>query len=205
MGLYSRYLLPRIVHLACNTNPTRRQRQKVVPQARGEVLEIGLGSGLNLPFYDTERITKLWGLEPSEEMRALAAPRVRALPFAFSFLDAPGDQIPLDDHSVDTVVTTYTLCTIPDPSAALRAMARVLRPGGRLLFSEHGVAPDPAVRRWQRRLNPMWSRLGGGCNLDRAIPTLIATSGFTLVELDEMYIPGWRPASFNYWGVAEVP
>ncbi len=203
MGLYSRWVLPRIVHFACNTSPTRRQREKVIPLAAGEVLEIGLGSGLNLPLYDAERITKLWGLEPSAEMRQLSASRVRDLPFEFEYLNLPGDQIPLESNSVDTVVTTYTLCTIPEPEPALRAMARVLRPGGKLIFCEHGAAPDSAVRRWQQRVNPIWRRFSGGCNLNREIPTVLAGGGFTVSALDEMYIPGWRPASFNYWGVAE--
>lgn len=202
MGLYSKYLLPKVIHLACSSNPVRRQREKVVPRATGEVLEVGLGSGLNLPFYDAERVTKLWGLEPVPEMRRLAAPRARSLPFEFEFLDLPGDEIPLEPNSVDTVVMTYTLCSIAEPEPALRAMARVLRPGGKLLFCEHGAAPDDSVRRWQRRIDPLWQRLGGGCHLNRAIPELIEAGGFTVADLDTMYLPGWRPATFNYWGVA---
>lgn len=202
MGLYSRWVLPRIVDFACSTRPTRRQRQKVIPLAVGEVLEIGLGSGLNVGLYDADQVTKLWGLEPSPEMRRLASDRVQGVPFEFEFLDLPGDQIPLEPHSVDTVVMTYTLCTIPDPEPALRAMARVLRPGGKLIFCEHGAAPDAEVRRWQERINPLWSRFAGGCNLNREIPATIAAGGFAMTDLDTMYIPGWRPACFNYWGVA---
>jgi len=190
------------VHATCGTKPVRRQREKIVPLATGVVLEIGLGSGLNLPYYCWDRVTKLWGLEPAEEMRRLARPLVDACPVEFEFLDLAAEEIPLDDESVDTVVVTYTLCTIPEPTTALRAMARVLRPGGRLLFCEHGAAPDAKVRRWQDRVNPLWKRLGGGCHLNRVIPDIIGAGGFRVDSMETMYIPGWRPASFNYWGTA---
>jgi len=202
MGFYAKYILPRLVHFSCSTRPCMRQREKVVPLASGEVLEIGVGSGLNLPFYDSSRVTRLWGLEPAAEMRQLAAAAVRSLPFEFEFIDLPGEEIPLDANSVDTVVVTYTLCTIPDTEPALRGMARVLRPGGKLIFCEHGAAPDDDVRRWQQRMNPLWSRVGGGCNLDRAIPELIRAGGFEIDRMETMYLPGWRPAGFNYWGSA---
>jgi len=202
MGFYAKYILPRLVHFSCSTKPCMRQREKVVPLASGEVLEIGVGSGLNLPFYDSTRVTRLWGLEPAAEMRQLAAAAVRSLPFEFEFIDLPGEEIPLEANSVDTVVVTYTLCTIPDTEPALRGMARVLRPGGKLIFCEHGAAPDDDVRRWQERMNPIWSRVGGGCKLDRAIPELICAGGFEIDQMETMYLPGWRPAGFNYWGSA---
>jgi len=202
MGLYGRYILPRVVHLTCGTKPNTRQRQKVVPLARGRVLEVGIGSGLNLPYYDASRVTKLWGLDPSPEMTEMARPLARAVPFDVEFIGLPGDEIPLEDDSVDTVLVTYTLCTISDTEPALRQMARVLKPGGSLIFCEHGAAPDPSVRRWQDWMNPIWKRLGGGCHLNRAIPDLIVEGGFRITRLETMYIPGWRPASFNYWGAA---
>ena len=202
MGVYSKYILPRVVHFTCGQKPCMLQREKVVPLASGEVLEIGVGSGLNLPFYDPARVTRLWGLEPSVEMRRLAANAVRALPFKFEFIDLPGEEIPLDANSVDTVLITYTLCTIPETQRALGGMARVLRQGGKLIFCEHGAAPDADVRRWQERLNPIWNRLGGGCNLNRAIPDLIRSGGFEIDRMETMYLPGWRPAGFNYWGSA---
>jgi len=202
MGLYNRYVLPRVVHFTCGLKPNMRQRAKVVPRARGRVLEIGIGSGLNLPYYDSANVSKVWGLDPSPEMTQMAKRTASSLPFEVEFIGLPGDEIPLEDNSVDTVVVTYTLCTIPDTTPALRQMSRVLRPGGELIFCEHGAAPDASVRRWQDRLNPMWKRLGGGCNLNRPIPTLIEAGGFRIKRLDTMYIPGWRPASFNYWGTA---
>lgn len=202
MGLYSRHILPRVIHFTCGLKPNMRQREKVVPHARGRVLEVGIGSGLNLPFYDPANVSKVWGLDPAPEMTRIAEKAAHSLPFEVEFIGLPGDEIPLEDCSVDTVVVTYTLCTIPDTSAALRQMRRVLRPGGELLFCEHGAAPDARVRRWQDRLNPLWKRVGGGCNLNRPIPALIEAGGFRIKSLDTMYIPGWRPASFNFWGIA---
>ncbi|MBI2221716.1 MAG: class I SAM-dependent methyltransferase [Acidobacteria bacterium] len=147
MGLYSRYILPRVVHFTCGLKPNTRQREKVVPRARGRVLEIGIGSGLNFPFYDPTRVAKVWGLDPSPEMTRMAEQAARSLRFEVEFIGLPGDEIPLEDKSVDTVLVTYTLCTIPDTTPALRQMSRVLRPGGELIFCEHGAAPDASVRR----------------------------------------------------------
>jgi len=202
MGLYTSYVLPRVVHFTCGLKPNMRQREKVVPRARGRVLEVGIGSGLNLPFYDSTKVSKVWGLDPSPEMTRMAERTARSLPFEVEFVGLPGDEIPLEDQSVDTVVVTYTLCTIPETTPALRQMKRVLRPGGELIFCEHGAAPDASVRRWQDRLNPIWKRLGGGCNLNRPIPALIEAGGFRIKSLETQYLPGWRPGSFNYWGTA---
>lgn len=202
MGFYDRHILPHVINLACGMKPIRHQRRKVVPQAHGRVLEIGIGSGLNLPFYDPAKVEMLWGLEPADDIRRMAEKAARSSPFPVEFIGLPGETIPLDSGSVDTVVTTYTLCTIPDAVAALREMRRVLKPGGQLLFSEHGRAPDAAVRRWQDRLTPLWKRIGGGCHLNRDIPELLRQGGFALPWLETMYIPGPRPMSFTYWGAA---
>ena len=202
MGLYGKYVLPRVVHLACSARPNMRQREKLVPLASGRVLEVGMGSGLNLPFYDARRVTKVWGLEPSPEMSKMASAAVEAVAFDVEFVSAGGEQIPLDSESFDTVLMTFTLCTIPDAERALREIARVLKRGGQLLFCEHGAAPDAGVRRWQNRINPLWRRLAGGCHLNRDIPGLIRRGGFEITRMDTMYIPGWRPASFNYCGAA---
>jgi ubiquinone/menaquinone biosynthesis C-methylase UbiE len=202
MGLYNKYVLPKLVHFACSLKPARKQREKVVPLAEGRVLEIGVGSGLNLPHYDATKVTKIWGLDPSPEMTRMARQAARSSPIDVEFIDLPGDEIPLEDNSVDTVLLTYTLCTIPEGEAALRQMSRVLRPGGKLIFCEHGAAPDPSVRRWQDRINPIWQRFAGGCHLNRSIPSLIEAGGFRITQMDTMYLPGWRPASFNYWGTA---
>ncbi|NNM78554.1 methyltransferase domain-containing protein [Sphingomonas sp. ID1715] len=202
MGVYDRYILPHLINLACGAKPVRLQRRKVVPQAQGRVLEVGIGSGLNLPFYDPAKVEKLWALEPSDDIRRMAERRAARSPFPIEFIDLPGEMIPLEAGSVDTVVTTYTLCTIPDAVTALREMRRVLRPGGQLLFSEHGRAPDPSVVRWQDRLDPLWSKIAGGCHLNREIPALLRQGGFAIETLETMYIPGPRAMSFNYWGAA---
>ena len=202
MGWYEEHVLPRFINLACSTKPTRKQREKIVPLARGDVLEVGIGSGLNLPYYDQDKIRKIWGLEPSEGMRRLAEKKLVDSTLDLEFIDLPGEEIPLADNSVDTVVVTYTLCTIPDAGKALEGMRRVLKKDGCLLFTEHGQAPDEDVRRWQRRLNPAWSFVAGGCNMNRDIPKLITDAGFRLDTDERMYIPGPRVLSYNYWGRA---
>ena len=203
MGFYDKYILPHFINCACGVKPVRKQREKVVPQAEGRILEIGIGSGLNIEFYNPDKVEMVWGLEPSQGMREKARPNVEAATFPIEWLDLPGEEIPLDDASADTVVMTYTLCTIPDWKTALQQMRRVLKPGGKLLFSEHGAAPDPDVRRWQDRINPIWNKIGGGCNLNREIPRLIKEGGFNMAELESMYVPSTpRIAGYTYWGYA---
>jgi len=203
MGFYSRHILPRLLNSAMSAKPITYQRKKVVPRAGGRVLEIGFGAGHNLPFYDAGKVSHIWALEPAAEMRARAAERVAASPIALEFLDLPGEQIPLDDGQADTVLVTYTLCTIPDVHKALGEMRRVLKPQGRMIFCEHGEAPDANVKRWQERLTPLWKAIGGGCHLGRAIPSLIQEGGFRVEEMQTMYLPGTPHfAGFNYWGSA---
>ncbi|MDP2645393.1 MAG: class I SAM-dependent methyltransferase [Desulfobacterales bacterium] len=202
MGLYEKYIFPKMAHLVCSMKPFPRQREKVVPIARGVVLEVGVGSGLNLPYYDGNKVTKVWCLDPSPEMLRMAEKAAKSLPLKVEFIGSPGEEIPLEDNSVDTVVVTYTLCTIADTEQALRQMARVLKPGGELIFCEHGAAPDEDIRCWQERINPVWKLLAGGCHLNRPIPKLIEQGGFRIKGMEAMYIPGWRPASFNYCGMA---
>lgn len=202
MGIYERYVLPRIIDLACSSSPNMKQREKVIPRAEGDVLEIGIGSGLNLPYYDREKVRKVWGLEPSAGMRQLARRNLGGARLDLEMIDLPGEEIPLDANSIDTVVVTYTLCTIPDVQRALAGMHRVLRPGGKLLFCEHGIAPDPGVARWQNRLNATWRMFAGGCNINRDIPRVLEIAGFHLLEDQRMYIPGVRILSYNYWGTA---
>ena len=203
MGVYDTYVLPHLIDLACGSGDISAQRRKVVPLATGRVLEIGMGPGLNLPFYDRSSVELVWALEPSEAMRRKAAPALDASELDVRWLGLPGEEIPLDDDSVDTVVLTYTLCTIADPERALEQMRRVLKPSGRVVFSEHGEAPDDAVRRWQHRIDPIWTRLAGGCHITRPIPQLIESGGFDLVEVESGYLPGAKLASYNSWGVAQ--
>lgn len=202
MGLYSKYLLPKLVHCACSSEHNMAQRGRVVPRARGQVLEVGIGSGLNLSYYDTDLVEKVWGLDPSPELLSMAAREADRVDLEVELLAERGEEIPHDDASFDTVLTTFTLCSIADVEKALAGMARVLKPGGELLFCEHGVAPDASVRRVQRGLTPIWKRVGGGCHLNRPIPDLIEASGFEITSLKARYMPGWRWASFHYWGAA---
>lgn len=202
MSWYGERILPHMINWACSLKPNQKQRQKIVPEAEGEVLEVGFGSGLNVPFYDAARIRKIWALEPSEGMRRKAQPMIDQTDMDIEFIDLPGEEIPLDDNCVDTVLVTYTLCTIEDTVSALAGMRRVLKPGGRLLFCEHGLAPDEEVQKWQARLNPAWSTTMGGCQLNRDIPALLTEGGFR-VDVDErMYIPGPKFVCYNYWGSA---
>lgn len=203
MGVYSEFVLPHLVHLACGLKPIMRQREKVVPLAQGCVLEVGVGTGLNLPYYDAGKVSKVIGLDPAPEMTRKAARVARRAGIEVEFINAPAETIPLASASVDTALVTYALCTIPQTRPALREIARVLRPGGRLIFCEHGLAPDANVRKWQRRITPAWKVIAGGCHLGRDIPALIEQGGFRIATMETMYLPGWRPATFNYWGVAQ--
>jgi ubiquinone/menaquinone biosynthesis C-methylase UbiE len=199
---YERRMLPWLLDVACGIGPFSRQRRKVVPLAAGRVLEIGIGTGLNFEHYDRTQVAQVVGLDPGVEMHALARKRAGAAGIAVQLVALSAERIPFDDGAFDTVLVTYTLCTIPDPVAALREMRRVLKPGGRLIFCEHGLARDASVRSWQRRLTPTWSRLAGGCHLDRDIPALLQQAGFRFVDLQAAYLPGPRPFAYNFWGVA---
>lgn len=202
MGFYERYILPKAIDIACGVKPVRRQREKVVPRAHGRVLEVGIGTGHNIPYYDTTKIEKVWGLDPALEMHKFAARRVVRSELDVEIIGLSGERIPMEDNTFDTVLVTYTLCSIPDAVQALREMRRVLKPGGELLFCEHGLAPEESVQRWQHRLTPLWRKIGGGCHLDRPIPELIRQAGFALRDLKTMYLPGPRPLTYNYWGSA---
>lgn len=202
MGLYATHVLPRVIDLACGGDDVARERRRVVPHATGRVLEVGMGPALNLPFYDRTNVEFVWGLEPNDGMRRLAEPRIEESDLEVRWLDLPGEEIPLDDRSVDTVVLTFTLCTIPGWEEALGQMRRVLRPQGSLLFVEHGAAPEASVRTWQHRIEPIWSRLAGGCHITRPIPELIEQTGFAIDRLDAGYNSGPKVSGYQYWGSA---
>ena len=202
MNLYENYVLPYLVDLTCGAMPVQRQRAKIVPLATGRVLEIGIGTGRNLPFYDKNKVTELYGLDPAEQTHRLARKRMRKAGIDVHFLTLSAEAIPAPAASFDTLVMTYTLCSIPDPVKAVAEMKRVLKPAGRLLFCEHGLAPDASVQKWQHRLTPVWKVIGGGCHLDRDIPALLKEGGFRVAKLETMYLPGPRPMTYNYWGAA---
>lgn len=201
MSFYARWIFPWLLDFGMRNKEARRFRARVIPQATGRVLEIGIGSGLNLPFYSAG-VEQLFALEPSPELRRMAGRRTKDTRLTVEFLDRSAEEIPLERGSVDTVVTTWTLCTIPDASRALQEMKRVLKPSGALLFVEHGLAPDAGVRAWQHRLNPLWNRIGCGCNLNRKIDDLVAQAGFRIVDLQTEYAKGPKPMSFIYCGRA---
>lgn len=200
---YDRHVLPYLIDMACGIRPVARQREKVVPLAQGQVLEVGIGTGLNIPFYDKTRVTRITGVDPALRMHSLAQKRIAQAGLDVDLIGLSAERLPVDDASFDTVVCTYTLCTIPDPAAALAEMRRVLKPGGKLLFSEHGQAPDANVSKWQTRLQPYWSKLAGGCMLDRDVPLLLRDAGFQS-EVQSRYLPGPRFVSYHYWGGAQV-
>jgi ubiquinone/menaquinone biosynthesis C-methylase UbiE len=205
MSLYERYVLPWVITKSCATKPIRKQREKVVPLAEGRVLEIGAGGGLNLPHYDKSKVDKVLGLDVSAELLSLAeeqAARMR-VPFEGVLLDAAS--LPLEENEVDTVLVTYSLCSIDDLESALLEIYRVLKPSGKLIFCEHGAAPDRQVRRFQSALTPLWKRFAGGCRLDRDLPGEIEKAGFEIDWLEQMYLPGtWRIVGWNSWGVAKA-
>jgi ubiquinone/menaquinone biosynthesis C-methylase UbiE len=183
-GVYDRWVLPRLI--------------------TGRVLEIGAGSGLNLRFYGPQ-VQHLYALDPSARLLQMAKRRQPGAGFSVEYLETSAEEMPLDSRSIDTVVSTWTLCSVPDAARALREARRVLKPGGLLLFTEHGYAPDPGVQAWQRRLDPLWTRMAGGCHLDRKIDRLIHEAGFDIVEMTNEYLKGPRPMTYTYSGEARVP
>lgn len=204
MGLYAKYFVPRLIDLAMRNKDTRRLRALWIPRAQGEVLEVGIGSGLNLPFY-SPKVCRVRGVDPSVELKRMALRRAAGAPVKVEFLTQSAEApLPIAAASIDTAVIMWTLCSIPEPGRALGEVRRVLKREGRLIFVEHGRAPDAQVARWQDRLTPTWSRFTGGCHLNRQVDELIARAGFEMVELATGYQPGPRPMTFTYQGVARL-
>jgi ubiquinone/menaquinone biosynthesis C-methylase UbiE len=201
MGLYQEYVLPHVINLAMRNRENLPYRQRVISASAGRVLEIGIGSGLNLPFYPAA-VDEIIGLEPSPKLVEMTRRAARDTALHVSLIEGSAEAIPLDSASIDTVVTTWTLCTIPGANQALEEVRRVLRPGGQLLFVEHGLAPEAEVRKWQNRLNPVWKVIGGGCNLNRPIRSLIENGGFKITGIETGYARGPRPMTFMYEGRA---
>ena len=203
MSLYEKYVLPKFLNCACGSKPISYQRKKVVPMAEGKVLEIGIGSGLNLPFYDKSKLDELWGLDPSEGLSEMAKQVADEEAMEVNFISAGAEEIPLPDNHFDSVLVTYTMCTIPEVDRANKEIQRVLKSNGKMIFCEHGLAPDKNIKKWQNRINPFWKKLAGGCNINRNIPSLIQESGFDIIDLEEMYLPSTpKIAGYNYWGYA---
>ena len=206
MGFYSKHILPHIIDCACSSGPIMRQREKVVPFAKGDVLEVGCGSGTNFGLYDTSNVRKVFALEPDEAMIRKARKRDDTFSgLDVEFLLAGGEDVPLENHTVDSVVFTFTLCTIPDWKGSLHEAKRVLRPGGQLYFCEHGGAPDPNVAKWQSRLEPLQKTLAGGCHLTRVPTKMLEETGFKIGSVDAFYQPkAPKPLAYFYIGQASV-
>ena len=205
MNFYEKYILPWFLNCACASEPITFQRKKVTPLAEGIILEVGIGSGLNLPFYDKSKIIELWGIDPSKELNAMAKKVAKKEELNVQFISSSAENIPLPDNYFDTVLITYTMCTIPEVIKANNEIRRVLKDNGKMIFCEHGLSPDENIKKWQNRINNFWGKIAGGCNINRNIPELIKRSGFKIVKIEEMYLPKTpKIAGYNYWGYAVV-
>jgi ubiquinone/menaquinone biosynthesis C-methylase UbiE len=203
MSLYAKYVLPKLIDLAMRNKETTRLRAEWIPRARGNVLEIGIGSALNLPFYSSA-VTHVYGVDPSLELQQIARKRQEIDSSRVEFLTQPAEQaLPMPNSSIDSAVITWTLCSIREPERALREVRRVLKENGRLIFVEHGHSPDRGVAKAQDLVTPLWKRIGGGCHLNRKVDELITAAGFRITELKTNYIPGPRPMTYTYQGLAE--
>ena len=203
MSLYEQYILPHVINCACGSPPIRHLRKQIVPLCYGKVLEIGMGSGLNLPFYNEEKVEFIWGLEPSLGMRKKAAKNLDKTNIEVKWLDLPSEEIPLNSHSVDSILLTFCLCTIQDTQTALAEMHRVLKPEGKLFFAEHGISHEQNIAKWQNRITPSWKKISGGCHLNRSIDTMITDANFEIESIKRFYqrnIP--KAAGFIYLGKA---
>jgi ubiquinone/menaquinone biosynthesis C-methylase UbiE len=201
MGLYRRWVLPRLLELAMRDSRLAPYREQAIRAARGSVLEIGVGSGLNLPFYGPP-LDRVFGIDPSPELLGVASQRAASASVPMSLTRTSAEQMPFADAAFDTIVMTWTLCSIPNPVAALTEMRRVLKSGGRLLFVEHGLSHESRIARWQHRLTPYWKRIGGGCHLDRKMDDLIRAAGFDIRVIETGYMTGPKPWTFMYQGSA---
>lgn len=198
---YDRHILPHLIDLVMQAPMATREREELIPRACGEVLEIGAGSGLNIPYYH-DQVSKLYALEPSARLVDKARPRAAKAAFPVEFLGLKGEAIPLPDATIDTVVCTWVLCSIAQVDVALSEMHRVLKPGGQLLFVEHGLAPTASLAAWQNRLTPLWSCCAGGCQLNRRPDALIEAAGFRLETLEQTYLEGPKLLTYHYKGLA---
>ena len=203
MSFYEKRILPHIINCACGMKAVDLQRAKVVPLAHGEVLELGIGTGLNAKHYDAARVSRVVGIDPSEESWQLAQPAVLQSDVVIEYCKGSAEDIPLATDSIDTAVITYTLCTIPDPGRALAEVIRVLRPSGRVLVAEHALAPEASVAKWQNRVNGFWGKMAGGCHINRDIRGLIEATPLKVQDWQAMYLPQTpKIAGYNVWGTA---
>ena len=205
MSFYEKKILPKVLDLLCGSSPINYQRRKVVPQVSGNVLEIGIGSGLNLPHYKASNISNITALDPAEELTDIAKRRISELDLNIDVLNCGAEEIPLESKSFDSILVTYTLCSIENLDDSMKEIRRVIKDDGTLFFCEHGIAPDLKTKKWQNRINPLWGKLFGGCNINRNIPNILLESGFKINDLEQMYLPSTpKIVGYNYWGNAEI-
>ncbi|MBL88103.1 MAG: SAM-dependent methyltransferase [Gammaproteobacteria bacterium] len=204
-NLYDKFVLPKLLDVCCSTKPINYQRNKIVPNAKGDILEVGIGSGLNIPYYDPKKINKIIGLDPSEELNEMAKENAAKSDINIDILIAGAEEIPLPSNSIDTVLITYTLCTIPNLADSLKEIKRVMKNDAEMIFCEHGIAPDLRIQNWQNKINPLWGKLFGGCNINRDIPKILVNSEFKIQTLEQMYLPSTpKIVGYNYWGLAKI-
>ncbi len=205
MSFYEKKILPKVLDLLCGSSPINYPRKKIVPKVSGNVLEIGIGSGLNLPHYNVSNISNITALDPAEELTDIAKKRISELDLDIDVINCGAEEIPLESKSFDSILVTYTLCSIENLDDSMREIRRVMKDDGTLFFCEHGIAPDLKTKNWQNRINPIWKRLMGGCNINRDIPEIISNSKLEITDLETMFLPGTpRIAGFNYWGTART-
>tara|TARA_B100000963_G_scaffold358669_1_gene383849 strand:- start:521 stop:1144 length:624 start_codon:yes stop_codon:yes gene_type:complete len=204
-NLYDKFVLPKLLDVCCSTKPINYQRNKIVPNAKGDILEVGIGSGLNIPYYDPKKINKIIGLDPSEELNEMAKENAAKSDINIDILIAGAEEIPLPSNSIDTVLITYSLCTIPNLADSLKEIKRVMKNDAEMIFCEHGIAPDLRIQNWQNKINPLWGKLFGGCNINRDIPKILVNSEFKIQTLEQMYLPSTpKIVGYNYWGLAKI-
>ena len=205
MSFYEKKILPKVLDLLCGSSPINYQRKKIVPKVSGNVLEIGIGSGLNLPHYNVSNISNITALDPAEELTDIAKKRISELDLDIDVINCGAEEIPLESKSFDSILVTYTLCSIENLDDSMKEIRRVIKDDGTLFFCEHGIAPDLKTKNWQNRINPIWKRLMGGCNINRDIPEIISNSKLEITDLETMFLPGTpRIAGFNYLGTART-
>ncbi len=202
MSFYDRFILPRFIDFACGTEGFRNKRSQILPMAYGDILEIGIGSGHNLEFYDETKVKTVRGIDPAEPSIKIAKQRLQNYNFPIKLDIGIAENLPYEDQSFDSVVIGYSLCTIPNVDEAMLEVRRVLKNEGIFLFTEHGLSPDPKVEAWQHRLTPAWKKIGGGCHLNRNIELIISKSGFKFEQLQKKYIKGPKILTYNYYGKA---
>ena len=203
MNFYQKHILPKLLNVTCSLSDIEQERQHWIPKARGHVLEIGIGSGLNIPFYDKSKVSKVWGLDPSQELLNIASTVAKESVIDIELLNRSAANIPIPNHSMDYVVMTYTMCSISNITVVLREIKRVLKNNGTLLFCEHGKAPDSFIYKWQTILSPLWATLFGGCHLNKDILAILNTADFKVTQLKKGYLPKTpRIAGYNYAGLA---